>query len=47
MILRDENGLQASVNSFDESDTCAVCLERACSVAAEGIFKTFAALFLS
>ncbi|KMS99026.1 hypothetical protein BVRB_3g066320 [Beta vulgaris subsp. vulgaris] len=35
-IARDENGLQASVNSFDESDTCAVCLERACSVAAEG-----------
>ncbi|XP_057547171.1 E3 ubiquitin-protein ligase XBAT33 [Amaranthus tricolor] len=31
-----ENGLQASVSSFDESDTCAVCLERACSVAAEG-----------
>ncbi|XP_021765155.1 E3 ubiquitin-protein ligase XBAT33-like [Chenopodium quinoa] len=31
-----ENGLQASVSSFDASDTCAVCLERACSVAAEG-----------
>lgn len=31
-----ENGLQASVASFDESDTCAVCLERACSVSAEG-----------
>ncbi|KAL2920619.1 E3 ubiquitin-protein ligase XBAT33 [Bienertia sinuspersici] len=31
-----ENGLMSSVTPFDESDTCAVCLERACSVAAEG-----------
>ncbi|GAB4858233.1 E3 ubiquitin-protein ligase xbat33 [Ancistrocladus abbreviatus] len=31
-----EGGLQASATSSDEFDTCAVCLERACSVAAEG-----------
>lgn len=31
-----ESGLQSSGSSLDESDTCAVCLERACSVAAEG-----------
>ncbi|GAB4826380.1 E3 ubiquitin-protein ligase xbat33 [Ancistrocladus abbreviatus] len=31
-----KSGLQASTISCDESDTCAVCLERACSVAAEG-----------
>ncbi|KAK4350824.1 hypothetical protein RND71_030137 [Anisodus tanguticus] len=31
-----ECGLQSSATSSDDSDTCAVCLERACSVAAEG-----------
>ncbi|XP_004234369.1 E3 ubiquitin-protein ligase XBAT33 [Solanum lycopersicum] len=31
-----ECGLQSSGSSSDDSDTCAVCLERACSVAAEG-----------
>ncbi|KAL9237287.1 hypothetical protein vseg_011856 [Gypsophila vaccaria] len=31
-----ESGLQSLSPSYDESDTCAVCLERACSVAAEG-----------
>lgn len=34
-IARD-CGLQSSGTSPDDSDTCAVCLERACSVAAEG-----------
>ncbi|XP_039046487.1 E3 ubiquitin-protein ligase XBAT33-like [Hibiscus syriacus] len=31
-----ECGLQSSTTSSDDSDTCAVCLERACNVAAEG-----------
>ncbi|KAK2653806.1 hypothetical protein Ddye_013662 [Dipteronia dyeriana] len=31
-----EFGLQSSTASSDDADTCAVCLERACSVAAEG-----------
>ncbi|MBA0593677.1 hypothetical protein Gorai_010612 [Gossypium raimondii] len=31
-----ECGLQSSTTSSDDVDTCAVCLERACSVAAEG-----------
>ncbi|KAL5744555.1 hypothetical protein ACOSP7_027428 [Xanthoceras sorbifolium] len=31
-----ECGLQSSTASTDDADTCAVCLERACSVAAEG-----------
>ncbi|XP_010255493.1 PREDICTED: E3 ubiquitin-protein ligase XBAT33-like isoform X2 [Nelumbo nucifera] len=31
-----ECGLQSSAASSDDSDTCAVCLERACSVSAEG-----------
>ncbi|XP_043687474.1 E3 ubiquitin-protein ligase XBAT33-like [Telopea speciosissima] len=31
-----ECGLQSSATSSDENDTCAVCLERVCSVAAEG-----------
>ncbi|KAJ4953434.1 hypothetical protein NE237_030266 [Protea cynaroides] len=31
-----ECGLQSSAISSDENDTCAVCLERTCSVAAEG-----------
>lgn len=29
--------MQSSATSSDDSDTCAVCLERACSVAAEGL----------
>ncbi|KAG5234559.1 hypothetical protein OIU76_000232 [Salix suchowensis] len=31
-----ESGLQCSTRSSDDPDICAVCLERACSVAAEG-----------
>ncbi|KAF3945247.1 hypothetical protein CMV_011869 [Castanea mollissima] len=31
-----ECGLQSSTTSSDDTDVCAVCLERACSVAAEG-----------
>ncbi|XP_058085924.1 E3 ubiquitin-protein ligase XBAT33-like [Magnolia sinica] len=31
-----ESGLQSSTSSSDDNDTCAVCLERSCSVAAEG-----------
>ncbi|XVE58586.1 hypothetical protein DITRI_Ditri04bG0181500 [Diplodiscus trichospermus] len=31
-----ECGLPSSTTSSDDADTCAVCLERACSVAAEG-----------
>ncbi|XVF50789.1 hypothetical protein PTKIN_Ptkin04bG0131500 [Pterospermum kingtungense] len=31
-----EFGLQSSITSSDDADSCAVCLERACSVAAEG-----------
>ncbi|XWS48413.1 hypothetical protein CRYUN_Cryun13aG0074200 [Craigia yunnanensis] len=31
-----ECGLQSSTNSSDDADTCAVCLERECNVAAEG-----------
>ncbi|GMH09008.1 hypothetical protein Nepgr_010848 [Nepenthes gracilis] len=31
-----ENGLQYSTSSSDDFDICAVCLERVCSVAAEG-----------
>ncbi|XP_057950552.1 E3 ubiquitin-protein ligase XBAT33 [Malania oleifera] len=34
-IARD-CGLQSSIYSSDDTDTCAVCLERACTVAAEG-----------
>lgn len=34
-IARD-SGLQSSTTSSDDMDICAVCLERACSVAAEG-----------
>ncbi|XP_074569785.1 E3 ubiquitin-protein ligase XBAT33-like isoform X2 [Curcuma longa] len=30
------NGLRSSTSSCDESDLCAVCLERTCTVAAEG-----------
>ncbi|WRX19326.1 Ankyrin repeat - like 6 [Theobroma cacao] len=35
-IVSRECGLQSSTTSSDDADTCAVCLERACSVAAEG-----------
>ena len=35
-MLCREFGLQHTVSSVDESDLCAVCLERSCSVAAEG-----------
>lgn len=31
-----EYGLQSSATPSDDADTCAVCLERTCSVAAEG-----------
>ncbi|XP_042512880.1 E3 ubiquitin-protein ligase XBAT33-like isoform X1 [Macadamia integrifolia] len=31
-----ECGLQSSITTSDDNDTCAVCLERACTVAAEG-----------
>ncbi|XP_038686788.1 E3 ubiquitin-protein ligase XBAT33-like isoform X2 [Tripterygium wilfordii] len=31
-----EYGMQSSTSSTDDSDTCAVCLERECNVAAEG-----------
>lgn len=31
-----ECGLQSSTTSSDDTDTCAVCLERACTVASEG-----------
>lgn len=31
-----ERGLQSSIISSDETDICAYCLERACTVAAEG-----------
>ncbi|PPR89216.1 hypothetical protein GOBAR_AA31458 [Gossypium barbadense] len=34
-----ECGLQSSTTSSDDVDTCAVCLERACSVAAEASFE--------
>ncbi|XP_074291237.1 E3 ubiquitin-protein ligase XBAT33 [Silene latifolia] len=36
LSIARESGLQALSASFDDTDTCAVCLERACSVAAEG-----------
>lgn len=36
-----EFGLQHTVSSVDESDLCAVCLERSCSVAAEGCGHEF------
>lgn len=31
-----EYGLQSSATSSDDADTCAVCLERTCTVGAEG-----------
>jgi hypothetical protein len=37
-ILCRESGLQCSTRSSDDPDICAVCLERACNVAAEGLF---------
>ncbi|CAM0956429.1 unnamed protein product [Alopecurus aequalis] len=36
-----EFGLQHTVSSVDDSDLCAVCLERSCSVAAEGCSHEF------
>ena len=33
-----EGGFKSLATSTDDSDLCAVCLERACSVAAEGSF---------
>lgn len=38
MNICRECGLQSSAASADDSDICAVCLERGCSVAAEGLF---------
>lgn len=37
-----EFGLLHTVASVDDSDLCAVCLERSCSVAAEGGVYTLA-----
>ncbi|KAE8663271.1 E3 ubiquitin-protein ligase XBAT33 [Hibiscus syriacus] len=37
-----ECGLQSPTISSDDADTCAVCLERPCSVAAEGVHSIFA-----
>lgn len=39
-------GLHSSVTS-DDTDTCAVCLERACTVSAEGLFFLSCAFFLN
>ena len=36
MCICREFGLQYSLPSVDDSDLCSVCLERSCSVAAEG-----------
>ncbi|PNT67742.1 hypothetical protein BRADI_3g31460v3 [Brachypodium distachyon] len=36
-----EFGLQHTISSVDDSDLCAVCLERSCSVAAEGCGHEF------
>lgn len=41
-------GLQSAATSSSEVDVCAVCLERSCSVAAEGTeFNLLDCLFLS
>uniref|UniRef100_A0A7N0R8X1 RING-type E3 ubiquitin transferase n=2 Tax=Kalanchoe fedtschenkoi TaxID=63787 RepID=A0A7N0R8X1_KALFE len=36
LAIARESGLQSSAPAADTAETCAVCLERACSVAAEG-----------
>lgn len=36
-LLCRDCGLHSSVTS-DDTDTCAVCLEKACTVSAEGLF---------
>lgn len=41
MLCFRDCGLHFPASSSDDSDICAVCLERACSVAAEGNFIFF------
>jgi hypothetical protein len=38
MCICREFGLQHTIPSVDDSDLCAVCLERSCSVDAEGAY---------
>ena len=41
MHICREFGLQHTVPSVDDNDLCSVCLERSCSVAAEGNLLKF------
>lgn len=38
LCCRECGLLSLTTSSSDDADTCAVCLERACTVAAEGLF---------